>query len=85
MSDQLSSKEIASALMRKINEAAQGKDAIASEIMCRCTDTLIKLARLEMDYAQLRQEKPQIGYLKGGICTVDEGVEKVKEALKGTW
>lgn len=62
----VTSKEIAAELMRKIKDAQEGKNLSGAESMCRCVDTLIKLARLEMDYARMRNEKPALAYLSNG-------------------
>ena len=60
------SKDIAGALIQKIEDAKEGKNLCGAETMCRCVDTLIKLARLEMDYQRMRQQLPAIDFLSDG-------------------
>lgn len=45
------SSELAAALLKMAGDAAEGKaDPAQAEVLCHATDTLIKLARLEMDF-----------------------------------
>lgn len=60
------SKGIANALIQKIQDAKDGKNISGAETMCRCVETLIKLARLEMDYQRMRQQKPMVDFLTDG-------------------
>lgn len=79
------SREIAASLMRKIQDANDGRNLVGAETMCRCVDTLIRLARLEMDYARMRNEKPSVPYLANGRSEIDKAVDTVAAKLKGTW
>jgi hypothetical protein len=68
--------------MDKIDDAKQGKNLSGAETMCRCIDTLVKLARLEMDYARLRRESPALPYLVGGEAELSPTEKSYREFRK---
>lgn len=76
-------KDIAQALMEKIEDAKAGKNLSGAETMCRCIDTLVKLARLEMDYARIRRESPALPYLVGGEVELSPTEKNYREFRKG--
>lgn len=49
MTNVTSSAELARLLLDKAKAASTGKDLTGAETLCRCTETFIKLARLEME------------------------------------
>lgn len=53
MSAVISSSELVKLLVDKARDASAGKNLQGVDGLCRVTETMIKLARLEMDYAKI--------------------------------
>lgn len=51
--------ELAALLLSKAKEVATGKNLAGTDTLCRCTETVIKLARLEMDFQKLAGIAPK--------------------------
>ena len=58
-----SSSEIAALLLAQIADCQAGRNLAEAIAVCKSVDTLISLARLQMDYSKLRGEKPAVAFM----------------------
>jgi hypothetical protein len=88
------SRDLVQLLFAKAQASAAGT-VVGAESMCRCTETIIKLAKLELEYAKQCQKAPSLLYLSpcepdpAGWRPVDVGgldlmePEELKKAIAG--
>jgi hypothetical protein len=60
------SRDIAKLLLKKMEDVAKGENLTGADTLCRLTETFIKLATIEMQYAHAKSAIPYVPELFNG-------------------